>query len=82
MLTNGCTYGKAHSCGNHGPRSEVVAYQRKGPVCRVTTYQGGTMRKHGSYRAEHKDRMLAHLDTIAAVKVRPAGLLIRKARRG
>lgn len=54
---------------------------RRVSVVRVTTYQGGAMRKHGSYRAEQKDPMLAMLDGAASVKARPMGaygLIIRR----
>lgn len=52
-----------------------------GVVTRVTTYQGGAMRKHGSWRFEQQDAERALLDKIAAHRASPMGnhgLVVRK----
>lgn len=50
-------------------------------VVRVTTYQGGAMRKHGSWRQELVDAERVLLDKIAAHRASPMGnhgLVIRR----
>lgn len=61
-----------------------MIYIERNTVMRRTTYQGGAMRKHGTYRAEFQDLTIAHLDRLAHVKVAPMGehgLVVRKAPR-
>lgn len=50
-------------------------------VVRVTTYQGGAMRKYGSWRIEQEDAEREFLNRIAARVIAPMGnhgLVIRK----
>lgn len=52
-----------------------------GTVVRVTTYQGGAMRKYGSWRIEQEDAERELLNRIAARVIAPMGnhgLVVRK----
>lgn len=84
MKTNGCTYGLYDACGNHGARSEVLAYQKPGAVTHKTTYNHGVpWMKHGTERRVKPDdatRLRARLDATAHRKIsyEGPGVLIRK----
>ncbi len=64
----------------------MLVEQRKrygATVVRVTTYNGGAMRKHGTWRAEIQDGRLAALDRTAHAAVhydRSATVRVRRAR--
>lgn len=52
----------------------------QGCVVRVTTYEGTAMRKHGSFRVEHKAEELAYLDAAASAPTGPRISMLHRRR--